>query len=515
MRRLARRRTFATLAVAAGLVAACSSGDSGNAPWFGVPLPPGLGDTDQPVVDVSSVAPAAAAVPEDEASGFEQLAGARIHDDLSTIVGFAQESRRGGDRVWGRVTGFPAAAKTIAWVADRFREAGLSDVQVQEYGADAPMWWADDWKVTLLGDPSFGDGSEDVAVQSAVPASGSMMDSGPITAPLVDAGHTSEPLPDADFAGAVAVQHLTPEAGAFSERQATVARARQLAERGAVAVLNVVEQTGNMHVRDFGNCGVPCFNVGTADGGLIDAVLERAAVQNAGPVRARLELTASMRSGLKGHNAIGMVPARAGGRDDEIIIVNAHADGWFDAAGDNADGTAVMVALARHFASPDHHVNRRLMFVASGGHHSTGLNGPGHLVAAHPELKGKAVLVVNLEHVAQLEIVRDPWHSEATEQPMGFGVSNGAPFLNELGRKGVERYGFRLRPDFGTGVPGDLGGYAPLEVARVQAIHAGPLYHTSGDVPATISVPGLERAARFYAFYVREAAKAPRSAINP
>ena len=79
----------------------------------------------------------------------------------------------------------------------------------------------------------------------------------------------------------------------------------------------------------------------------------------------------------KGHNTIGIVPGR---RDDEIVIVNAHADGWFDAAGDNGDGLAVLVALARHFAKPEHQPERTLLFVASGGHHGGGMNGPGNLV---------------------------------------------------------------------------------------------------------------------------------------
>ena len=64
-------------------------------------------------------------------------------------------------------------------------------------------------------------------------------------------------------------------------------------------------------------------------------------------------------------------------------------------------------------------------------------------------------------------------------------------------------------------MPGDLGGYAPLGVARVQAIHSGPMYHASGDVVESISVPGLERAARFFTYFVGEAAKARRSDINP
>ena len=56
-----------------------------------------------------------------------------------------------------------------------------------------------------------------------------------------------------------------------------------------------------------------------------------------------------MLDGLKGHNTIGTVRGRAMTRS---IIVNAHADGWFDAAGDNGDGLAVLIALARHFSKP-------------------------------------------------------------------------------------------------------------------------------------------------------------------
>jgi hypothetical protein len=129
------------------------------------------------------------------------------------------------------------------------------------------------------------------------------------------------------------------------------------------------------------------------------------------------------------------------------VIVNAHADGWFDAAGDNGDGLAVLV--------------------------------------------------------------------DASEQPMGFAISNQAPAIAGIARRGMQRYGFALRPQFSNSTAGDLGGYAPRGVPRVQAIHAGPMYHTSGDTLETISTPGLERAARFSAFLVSEAAGAERAALQP
>jgi hypothetical protein len=268
-----------------------------------------------------------------------------------------------------------------------------------------------------------------------------------------------------------------------------------------------------MHVRDFSNCGVPCFNIGTADGRFLMGVMDKATAAGAMPdLRMRVSLDTEMLPALKGHNTVGTV---AGRRTDELVIVNAHADGWFDAAGDNGDGLAVLIALARHFAKPENQPERSLMFVASGGHHSGGMNGPGNLVQMNPSLKGPTVLVLNLEHIAQFYFRNDPFRVEAVEQPMGWGVDNNAPYIQALARRAMERYGFALRPNFGTSIAGDLGGYAPLGAARVQAIHAGPMYHTSGDTLDTISRPGLERAAHFFAYFLSEAAKASNTELNP
>jgi hypothetical protein len=123
---------------------------------------------------------------------------------------------------------------------------------------------------------------------------------------------------------------------------------------------------------------------------------------------------------------------------------------------------------------------------------------------------------VNLEHLAQFQIQAVPvWQANAGEEPKNFGVSNSSPFLVNLVKQGAQRHGFVIRPEIVNTVPGDLGGYAPLNVARIQGIHSGPLYHTSGDILASISEAGLEKAARFYAYVIEQAAKAPAVEINP
>jgi len=488
----------------------------GGGAWFGVLPPFANGDPNGPVVDLRTVSAPVARVPGGE-ERYTDLTGVRIRRDLETIVGFSRQSRAAGDRVWGRVTGFPAGLATHAWAAEQFRAAGLQNVQVQRYEASAPMWWATDWEVRIVADPAYGAGSRDVVLESAVPTSGSQIPGGSISAPLVHVGSVADAaLPAVDVRGKIAVQHLKPESGAYSERTRTTERARELTKRGAVAVLNVIEQTANMRVRDFGNCGAPCFNIGTADGAFLEGVIKQAGGRGpAAEVRAQLRLVATTRSDLTGQNAFGLIPSKLGSISGESIIVNAHADGWYDAAGDNADGLAVLLAMARHFSRQENRLDRTLVFVASGGHHSTGLNGPSNFVRLNRDLAGKAVLVLNLEHIAQFQIVAGSWKAQPAEQPMNFGISNTAAFLMDLGKRGVERYAFNLNPTFTSSVPGDLGGYETLNVPRVQAIHSGPMYHTSGDVLESISVPGLERAARFYTYFVTEVARASRSVIDP
>ena len=59
------------------------------------------------------------------------------------------------------------------------------------------------------------------------------------------------------------------------------------------------------------------------------------------------------------------------------------------------------------------------------------------------------------------------------------------------------------------------GGRAAVKAARVSVMQAPPLYHTTGEVLDVIPAPGLERSARFPAFFVSAADNAPLERINP
>lgn len=505
---------FASL-LAPVVVAACASPDTGarveapgdfQAAWFGL-VPPVVLE-DPPAAPVAVIPPAI--VPAGEETGYGALAGDRIRTAVDLVIGFAQDMRIAGAQMWGRISGLPSELAAAEWLEGEFTAIGLDDVDLQTYPATGDFWWPNSWEARVLADPAYGDLSIDVVLASAMPVSRSLLGA-PIEAVVVFAGEAGAVSTDG-VSGRIALQHTKPATGAYSERTKVRESSQKLIAAGAVAVLTWVEQAGNMHVFDFGQCGGPCFNIGGADGHFLSEAVRAARDRGAPDIRMRLTLDAETKTGLSASNVIGLIP----GASDEIILVNAHLDSWFDGAGDNADGVGVLVALARHFSIRDEAPARTLMVVGSGGHHSSGMNGPANVVSMNPALMGRVQLVVNLEHLAQFHIQAVPgWEVSAGEEPKTFGVSNSSPFLMNLVKQAAERYGFVIRPEIVNTVPGDLGGYAPLNVARIQGIHSGPLYHTSGDTLASISTPGLEKAARFYAYVIEQAARAPTREINP
>jgi hypothetical protein len=520
-------RTVLMLVAATALGAGHGLGQANAAPkgpWFALELPSGTG---APAVQVGPRPPRPVVAPSG-AHPAPELDAVAIKADVQTIVQFARDSRArrelGSGQMWGRIAGFPSSDRTVAWAADQFRQAGIKDVRLQPIVQDAgaSLWLPLTWRVTLLADPAFGPGSQDLVLESALPVGPSQIAGGSLTAPLVYVGAASSAvLQHIDVKGKIAVQLIVPQGHMLFERGAVDARSEELVKRGAAGVFNLVRLPGNELSRDFSDCGNPCVNIGGRDGWFLEALLERAAQAGVpDKVRVRIDLTTETFRGLKATNAVAVIP----GRSPEAIVLNAHADAWFDGAGDNADGLAVLVALARHFGKAGVSPERTVVFVASAGHHTPGINGPRSFVAANPELATRAVVLVNIEHVAQRNF--SPARTTSTdgyreavadsgEAPIAVGITNNSPFLQALVDHGPASYGVNFISERSTFQSGETSGWASLKVAKVSVMQAPPLYHTTGEVLDVISAPGLERMARFLAGLVTAAGRATGAELNP
>src|SRR5262245_2686799 len=440
-------------------VAAASIAAQDNTAWFGTPVPPAANDPRKPVMKYDDgYAPIAAQFTRRPGRFDELLDGAALKRDHKTIVGFSLESLAAGDTVWGRRAATPSFMHTIDWTVNELKAAGLKDARAETFAVNGSMWVPQSWQLQVVGDSAFGAGTDTVTLRSAFPQpGGATTPAGGVTAPVVFVGRgTDADLAGRDVAGKIAVVHVRPEPSLFGSAEQGVAQ--KLASKGAVGVINAIEGPGNAFYFDTRfACGkAPCFMTGGRDGWFLEQVIGKAA--NAGVLdrlKIRMTLASEERSGLTSANGIATIPGQSAKR----IIVNAHADGYFQGGDDNASGLAVLIGLARYFAKqrqPKH----TLMFVTSGGHHGPG-NGPAALVAAHPELKDNTLVIVNLEHVAYLDVVRGKtratnntgmvWETSVTESAKAVGVTNESPFLIDLWKRAARCYGVATYQSVGPG----------------------------------------------------------------
>jgi Peptidase family M28/PA domain len=517
MPRIRLRLSLIVVAVAAMPLAA-----QNNGAWFDTPVPPPLSDPRKPIMKHDDVfAPLPVQLAHRPGRHDELLDGAALKADQKKIVGFSLESLGAGDTVWGRRAATPSFMHTLEWTVNEFKAAGLKDARVETFEVPGAMWVPRSWKVELVGDAAFGAGTQNVTLQSAFPQpGGASISGGSLTAPVIFVGHgTDADLAGRDVKGKIAVVRVRPEPSLFGSAEQGVAA--RLVEKGAAGVINAVEGPGNAQYIDprFACGKSPCFMIGGNDGWFLQQVIGKAA--NAGvldKLKVSISLASEEKSGLTSGNGIAVIP----GQSSRQIIINAHADGYFQAGDDNASGLAVLVGLARYFAKqpqPKH----TLMFVASGGHHGPG-NGPASLAAAHPGLKDTTLLILNLEHVAYADVVRGKtraadnigmtWELSVTEAAKAVGVTNQSPFLIDLWRQAARCYGVATYQSVGPTVSGDLGGYRTLGVPMTQMIQSGTFYHSSGDVYEAVPAEGIERAARFHAFLIEKADQAPETLIT-
>ena len=229
-----------------------------------------------------------------------ELRGAAIKADVETIVGFARaagaaQGNRQRPDVGPHLPASRRATRRSSGRVDQFRKAGITDVKTQPIAQDekSSLWLPLSWKVTLLGDPAFGAGSNDVVLESALPVRPSTIQGGTMTAPLVYVGAASPAvLQHIDVKGKIAVQLIVPQGHMLFERGAVDSRAEELVKRGAVGVFNLVRLPGNELSRDFSDCGNPCFNIGGRDGLFLESVLDRAAQAGAQRQGARADRSA-------------------------------------------------------------------------------------------------------------------------------------------------------------------------------------------------------------------------------
>lgn len=188
------------------------------------------------------------------------------------------------------------------------------------------------------------------------------------------------------------------------------------ARRGALGFIGILRDQPGGSCRMYGPYGfkepdilnkpLPGFWVSKRDGARLKTLAQSGAGQ------ARLHLAGVREPGLT-HNIVGEVAGD--GSSDEVMVLSCHHDSPFESPVEDGSGVAVVLALARHFAT--HRPLRRRLIVLLTAGHFYGSVGTRTFIREHPEVVRRAAVEISIEHVAH----------EAEEGPDGALAPTGRP----------------------------------------------------------------------------------------
>ena len=422
-------------------------------------------------------------------AGEEKYAGIKGEDIKKiqgAVVAISEKSRADGNQYWGRITGTQYDQMTSDYVMATFRKLGLEQVREQELDLP-PQWMPSSWKVDLLTN------GQTTTLTSAYPFQNSVGTKGgsPVEADAVWVGlGTTADFMGRDVKGKAVFVFSWPTPGGRDSTALSNGALKRAQDAGAAAIFMVLAFPGNVSsINSNFASSVPGISLGQNDGNAV-----REAIEGAQNPKIRFSLDVKTVPNLKTHNTWGVLP----GASTENIMIMAHHDGFFDAALDNASGTAMMLTIARYYAGlPKAQRRRTLTFLDTSGHHSAPDVGAQWINTNMKDYLSNTVLIANCEHTAQTQIyyINAGMMTSDTIDARRWFVSGSDSFKKTV-EETFRHFGVALYtiPEASPG--GELSQFARSAPSFHLIDHI--FYHTSIDTMDWTPAIGMEAVARAY-----------------
>ena len=438
---------------------------------------------------------------------YQAITGEVLQQYTREIVDFSLRSRDAGDTLWGRIAGMPFTHRSQDYLADKLRQAGVTNVHIDSFPR-ANQWWPEQWEVRLLAVSAAGPGTKDYVLATAFPSQGAQsIAGGSLEAELVYVGQGfPEDLVGRELEGKIAVVNAFVGASSFSHSARGIPA--RLVDKGIVGVITLMNiQTNHLFLGSGTSAGqLPAFVLSGDDGYFLRDVIAKAGRDR--PLRMRLELQVTEKQDLIARNVIGTVE----GTSDEWVVLTAHTDAYFNGAQDNATGVATLIHLAEFLATAETPV-RNILFVGTGGHHSrtadgsSGSVGATMLRAMYPDIIEKTQYLLNLEHTSNVftRMRQGILVDTTTERARVLAVTNRSPLLIDLMGQAFDHYGVVVTTRTNHFASGDPIGHAQAGIPVINLIESGLWYHSSGDRMDIVTPSGMERVARAFVEFLQRA----------
>jgi hypothetical protein len=430
---------------------------------------------------------------------YARINGAHLKDMLKQIVAISEKSRLDGVQSWGRYAATPYDAMTRTLLVNHFKRIGLEEVRDQPI-TQPERWWPKSWSGSLVADGKV------TPLKTVFALGGPSTPAGGVELDIVWVGlGTAADFAGRDVRGKAVLIHAMPTPSRRENSSlwlGSVARARELGARMVIIDLaipgspDVITKPGTGGGEDDAGDDLTV----SLSPGESDVVRDLIGQGQTPKIRYQQEI-------VKMGGPTGVVMGKLSGTTDENIIIEAHADGDFWGAMDNAAGMAQLLGLAEYYAAvPKAQRRRNLIFVVNSDHHS----GSAGLAWMRANVNlDKTVLDFNCEHPAQTQTY---WISgglmtsnTSSARRINLGGNNGTETLRGIIKKNFKEFGVATytRPDGGDGNGGNGYSAAPPRIGVID--HT--FYHTTMDTPDFVPAIDMERATQAYASILDEVNK--------
>lgn len=435
-------------------------------------------------------------VPDD----YIEIEGDKVFGYVKDLTEFAQQSKRDGNVLWGRIQGSKYERDATHYVADKFRQWGLQGVEVQTFPLSGGAWVPTAVNLEVL----QGHDTKPQRLVSAMTAYPSgVTDEKGLVAPLEYVGlGSAADLHGRDLTGKIALLYVRVFDGVLMH-SGLAAAARIAATTDAAGIVLWMDAPGNAGyaTQIFSPEGgwidsLPWTNIGFQDGLYLRQLIEANPEK---PPQVRLTVKGALETTGNSQNLVGILP----GTTDENLIVTAHIDGFFNAILDNSSGVASLMELARYYSQiPQSERKRNLVFMVAGDHELEGTGGAAVFEAMNPTLVENSVMALQLEHTVGPNIYNflNTLKLSTGSSSLMLFVNNGSEPVRDIFSAAISRYDLTVINEVNLFAAGDVEGLT--KVPSSGLIQTGYLYHSDLDNLDWYGPEDFENVTRAHAFII-------------
>ncbi|MFB0562805.1 MAG: M28 family peptidase [Candidatus Lokiarchaeia archaeon] len=412
-----------------------------------------------------------------------------------------------------RRSGTPAAEKAEKYIYQKFKEAGLPEVDSKSFSFT--HWWAEKYELNILSKGTPGVPSDQSIETFPIYFSSSTKPEG-ITAEMVYAGYgTATDFESTDVKDKIVlidskmILNFYPTFAVFGSLNLAK-------EKGALGLVAINGSPTDAISYIFLGAGVegwenrlPALSVNNDDGNYLKSLCTR----NQG------KLTVKLIEEVKTEPAeSNMILGKLPGKTDDIILIGTHTDSTFTGAVDNAGANAGLITLAKYYAQiPLEKRDKTMVFVGWTGHEAAFI-GVNNFVKMHQDMLNKIVTFIMLDGFGS-----KGWYNQADggavetglDEKRGLFISDN-PVLIPFVLKATLKYNL-LPAAYVSAKQLPVSDLAPFIIAGVPSIMliGKPIwYHTKYDTPDKCTPDQLERTAKAHIHIIDKIHETPTQKIK-